>query len=993
MNINIVEKQCRIHFARGISCLAENKYVDASEHFKRAYEKNKDKVETLVLYVLIRFFISKNIKNIFYLKKIPKKIGYSPLRMTKPEVEVIKEFVNSNEAIAFLIKIKNPVIDKEIEYVLFILLKIFGRYSYESDITSVLNEVLKHYENSMYVNHFAGYYYYKRKSAKLIKVTYHLEKYFNLAKIKIEESEIFGSAILKLIDANLKIQKVKTAENLLYYFENQAKENLHGFRLKTQKVLNIKLKIRGLKTTFNKRKTELIEKISNAGPGELNFTDDIKNRIINLNEFGLEVCDYLRENKKIPKSEISYLTGVIYSSLGNYRSAVQSFKEAHKLNNLNYKALLKSAYCYKKAGMVDVSYNQIKRIIEMNLPNDKIADAYASIGYFYLNNDDKDNAKVYLRAALGHYCRKTLKLEIAKEYLKINDIETSISIIRDIVSEISIDDEDSFWPQLLTYIANIFLSNNLKKEVLAFYYFDSKTEIWESVYCSNKDKLTYYKKYEDQIDTLKHSELYRIDNSRVFIPYIIKSIREKPLAALIIELPYNIKDNFEVIENRIKMSEIRKKSDNIAKKMQEIILNERQFFNYNKFIDKLADPFQIDSEMDLIDEAIVGLRTRQSLLSPTFYKIVNSERLIDFKSVAPRDSSALPNFKIEFPPETHIGTVLAGIAHGDNNPKSLDINEIEKQNIINLMKKMSSSSDDKLFEEYRLIIEGINSIQFMPVIAKDSKEIFELHGIIALAYRGKSPFSIDTLRQIQAAISSELLIIRKSRIFRHSFHSTLWHSVGTSTASILTSSFRLKKRLRKTEIEKGALLNTIDKNAEDIALGLQKIKASSGFLFNSKPKFKKINLNEFMYEICDNVKYWFEREKKEFRYKSLKRAKTYCYIDQGSFKHAIENLIRNSYDATKNKDITTVIIHSRKSKKWIKISIIDSGKGIPKDKINKALTREFSTKPNGLGIGLNIANDIVKAHHGKLLIHIPRSKGCVVTIYLPKEMDRYKNET
>jgi PAS domain S-box-containing protein len=48
------------------------------------------------------------------------------------------------------------------------------------------------------------------------------------------------------------------------------------------------------------------------------------------------------------------------------------------------------------------------------------------------------------------------------------------------------------------------------------------------------------------------------------------------------------------------------------------------------------------------------------------------------------------------------------------------------------------------------------------------------------------------------------------------------------------------------------------------------------------------------------------------------------------------------------------------------VSVCDHGGGLPKDDIDKVFTHFFSTKPNGMGMGLTIVRSIVEAHGGKL---------------------------
>lgn len=77
--------------------------------------------------------------------------------------------------------------------------------------------------------------------------------------------------------------------------------------------------------------------------------------------------------------------------------------------------------------------------------------------------------------------------------------------------------------------------------------------------------------------------------------------------------------------------------------------------------------------------------------------------------------------------------------------------------------------------------------------------------------------------------------------------------------------------------------------------------------------------------------------------------------------------------------------------KWVRVEIEDNGCGIPEENISK-LTTLFTTKhdrkPNG-GIGLFIANRLLKVHEGYMEINSKEGKGTTVSIYLP-EWDAYQ---
>jgi signal transduction histidine kinase len=81
------------------------------------------------------------------------------------------------------------------------------------------------------------------------------------------------------------------------------------------------------------------------------------------------------------------------------------------------------------------------------------------------------------------------------------------------------------------------------------------------------------------------------------------------------------------------------------------------------------------------------------------------------------------------------------------------------------------------------------------------------------------------------------------------------------------------------------------------------------------------------------------------------------------------NLILNALDAmqtlpaTKRRvTITTRTVNETK----VEVSVRDSGAGLPADKLEKIFEHFYSTKREGMGMGLTIARSIIAAHGGML---------------------------
>ncbi len=74
-----------------------------------------------------------------------------------------------------------------------------------------------------------------------------------------------------------------------------------------------------------------------------------------------------------------------------------------------------------------------------------------------------------------------------------------------------------------------------------------------------------------------------------------------------------------------------------------------------------------------------------------------------------------------------------------------------------------------------------------------------------------------------------------------------------------------------------------------------------------------------------------------------------------------------------------------RGKEWVKVSITDSGNGIPQEEKEKIFEPFFTTKENGTGLGLSIVHKIIENHNGLIKVESELGRGSTFTIFLPAE--------
>jgi two-component system, NtrC family, sensor kinase len=105
--------------------------------------------------------------------------------------------------------------------------------------------------------------------------------------------------------------------------------------------------------------------------------------------------------------------------------------------------------------------------------------------------------------------------------------------------------------------------------------------------------------------------------------------------------------------------------------------------------------------------------------------------------------------------------------------------------------------------------------------------------------------------------------------------------------------------------------------------------------------------------------------------------------DQGQMEQVFTNLFLNAVDAMQGRGELSVSI--TRSGQAVRVAIHDTGRGIPKEAVDKIFEPFFTTKDRGTGLGLAIVYNIIRKHYGEIAVESGEGKGTTFTITLPAE--------
>ena len=107
-------------------------------------------------------------------------------------------------------------------------------------------------------------------------------------------------------------------------------------------------------------------------------------------------------------------------------------------------------------------------------------------------------------------------------------------------------------------------------------------------------------------------------------------------------------------------------------------------------------------------------------------------------------------------------------------------------------------------------------------------------------------------------------------------------------------------------------------------------------------------------------------------------------LDKEQWIRVMTNLIKNSIQAIPHDREPLINVKITENSKTVKVIVSDNGLGVSKINRDKIFEPKFTTKSDGMGLGLGIVRSIINSHRGKISYKSKSKKGTDFKISLPK---------
>ena len=243
-------------------------------------------------------------------------------------------------------------------------------------------------------------------------------------------------------------------------------------------------------------------------------------------------------------------------------------------------------------------------------------------------------------------------------------------------------------------------------------------------------------------------------------------------------------------------------------------------------------------------------------------------------------------------------------------------------------------------------------------------------------------------RRQLAEVQSRQRMAELARVMRFStageLTASIAHEINQPLGSILTNAETADAILQSSNPDIAELNDIVNDILRDDQRASEVIRRMRSLLKKAPFELKRIDLNDVARETIEFLSTLAVGRKVELVSVITPDALP-VLGDHIQLQQVILNLVVNGIDAMKDTPSENCIISIRTSRveNFAELSVSDRGPGIPEDKLKEVFEPFFTSKAEGMGMGLSIARTIIEAHNGLISARNRDHGGASFRIRLP----------
>ena len=211
---------------------------------------------------------------------------------------------------------------------------------------------------------------------------------------------------------------------------------------------------------------------------------------------------------------------------------------------------------------------------------------------------------------------------------------------------------------------------------------------------------------------------------------------------------------------------------------------------------------------------------------------------------------------------------------------------------------------------------------------------------------------------------------------------TVSHEIRNPLGAISGSLALVRQLTSNGDARVGRALDRIDRNVERCGAVISDLLEFSA---KRDVRRKPVWIDAWLKEILSHI-----RLPTEIVLEQELHANDEVAIDSDRLRQAINNVVQNAVQALSSSGPNSrreypkrIAVRAESVDTHVRVSISDTGPGIPSDVLPHIFEPLFTTKSFGVGLGLSIARQIVEQHHGRIDVMTSAHNGTTVTLQIP----------
>ena len=218
---------------------------------------------------------------------------------------------------------------------------------------------------------------------------------------------------------------------------------------------------------------------------------------------------------------------------------------------------------------------------------------------------------------------------------------------------------------------------------------------------------------------------------------------------------------------------------------------------------------------------------------------------------------------------------------------------------------------------------------------------------------------------------------------------SLVHEMNQPLTAILNNAYSAKMLLSREPLDVPKIQESVDDILACDERASEVIRRIQDLMRKSPPALKPLSMASILDETLRMIRHDFTMRQVQVQVKPAP-AVPRILGDHVQLQQVFLNLFLNAAEAMSDlppQERLLFVETSLTTEEWVAVAVIDRGRGVPVDQVQRVFEPFHSTKPQGLGMGLSISRTIIQAHGGRIWIEANPSQGMTARFTLPVTRD------